>query len=460
MLARRDLLAMWEDEAFEWEFVSAKLLRRRVFLCNSPESVQFAFSTKNASFERKSPEMRNVLEPLIGDGLFVSDGNVWRTRRRIVGPIVHISRLPKFAPIMVEAALEFRDRFSRPEQPVVIDALREMAQLTAEIICRTLFGRELGRSYSQEVVGGFSEYQRAVSTIDFVSLLGLPSGLPRLLRPSIGRSVRRIIDVLDRILEDYRGGVRGDGVSVIGHLFDARDEETGQPLDREALRNEAAVLFMAGHETTANSLAWTWYLLSQAPEVEARLHAEVDSVLNGRPPTLEDVPRLIYTRAVFEEALRLYPPVPLLSREAVRAESFQDTDIPKGSLILVVPWLLHRHRKLWEKPDHFLPERFLPGYHRPPSKFSYVPFSIGPRVCPGMGFGLTEAVLCIATLAQVFQIRLAPNHRVQPVCRMTLRPGDTLPMTLHARSARSGAPVAAEIGNVIAKCPVHHLGTG
>ena len=147
---------------------------------------------------------------------------------------------------------------------------------------------------------------------------------------------------------------------MIRLLLDARDPETGDALDHEALRNEAAVIFMAGHETTANSLAWTWFLLSQAPDVEARLHAELTQVLGGRLPTLEDVPQLIFTRAVFEEAMRLYPPVPLLGRRRCATRPSATGTIPEGSLVIVVPWLLHRHRKFWGKPDHFIPERFLP----------------------------------------------------------------------------------------------------
>jgi len=199
------------------------------------------------------------------------------------------------------------------------------------------------------------------------------------------------------------------------------------------LRNEAAVLFMAGHETTANTLAWCWYLLSQAPDVEARLHAELDHVLDGREPTIADLPQLTYTQAVIEETLRLYPPVPILPREALKDEEFQGIRIPKGSLVLVVPWLLHRHRRLWDSPDHFAPERFLPGAPERP-RHSYVPFSLGPRVCTGMGFGLAEAVIVLATLLQDFRLRLAPGAQVFPVCRLTLRPGETLPMVLERRT--------------------------
>jgi cytochrome P450 len=196
---------------------------------------------------------------------------------------------------------------------------------------------------------------------------------------------------------------------------------------------------MAGHETTANSLAWTWYLLSQTPEVEARLHHELDTVLAGRTPTLDDVAKLPYTRAVFEEALRLYPPVPLLAREVMADEVIRGRPVKAGSILMVVPWLLHRHQRIWKKPDHFEPERFLPGSADKPPKGAYVPFSIGPRICAGAAFGLTEAILCLATLAQRFQLRLPAGSAVEPVCRLTLRPGKRLPMTVHPRPASLSA---------------------
>lgn len=221
---------------------------------------------------------------------------------------------------------------------------------------------------------------------------------------------------------------------MIRLLLEARDAETGEPLDETALRNEAAVIFMAGHETTANSLAWTWYLLSQAPEAEERLHDELAHALGGRPPTFHDVPKLVYTRAVFEEAIRLYPPVPLLGRQALREETIRGRRVPAGSLVIVVPWLLHRHRRYWGKPDHFIPERFLPENAGLRVRHAYLPFSVGPRICAGAAFGLTEAILCIATLAQRARLRLAPGAVVAPVCRLTLRPGDDLRMVLEPRN--------------------------
>jgi len=425
--SRKNFLTIFSESAFNYELMSLQVLNRRIFICNSPDTVRHAFVAENAHFERKAPQMRNALKPLLGDGLFISDGETWRSRRRIVGPIVHGARLPQFAPIMVEAALETCNRWAdRPR----IDALAEMAHLTAEIICRTIFGRSLGHEKAGEIVEGFSDYQRSVGQVDVLSLLGMPEWFPRLHGPAIHRSVRRITAILDGIIEACDSAPdRAD--SVIGMLLDSTDEHGGR-LPRDAVRNEAAVIFMAGHETTANCLAWTWYLLSQAPDVEARLHAELAAVLDGRAPNQADLPALVYTRAVIEESLRLYPPVPLLAREALVDEKLRSREVRAGSLVIVVPWLLHRHRKHWENPDHFMPERFMPGAPTP-DKHVYVPFSVGPRVCAGLSFGLTEAVLCLAVLAQSFRLRLEPGAVIEPVCRLTLRPGDSVPMTVERR---------------------------
>ena len=438
--ARRNFLEIWTAKAFEAQFMQTQLLARKVFICNFPDTVQYAFSTHNSSFERKSPQMRHALQPLLGDGLFISDGDIWRRRRKVVAPIIHVSRLGEFAPVMVETIVETRDRWEAAADGAEIDALSEMAELTAEIICRTIFGRQLGGEHAREVVEGFSDYQRLVGQTDAISLLGLPDWLPRFHRPGLRKSKDRIHKVLDGIIADYRR--RGDTAegSVIGHLIDAIDEETGQPLTDEAIRNEAAVIFMAGHETTANTLAWAWYLLSQSPEVEATLQQEIDEALGGEAPSLADVPKLRYTRAVIDETLRLYPPVPILAREALEDETIRNRPVPKGSLVMVVPWLVHRHKLLWDKPDHFWPERFMPGGPGSKSKFSYVPFAIGPRICAGLSFGQTEAILSLATLVQRFSLRLKPGHVVEPICRLTLRPGESLPMTIHRRNA---APVRA-----------------
>jgi cytochrome P450 len=455
-IARQNLIAQFEEAAFDLDFTSVKVLTKRFFVCNSPETVQLAFGIKNEFVERKSPMMRHMLRPLMGDGLFISDGETWRKRRRIVTPIVHASRLAEFAPVMIESALAMGERWSQLPSSATIDALAEMATLTAEIICRSIFGREPRAEQARAVVEGFSKFQHAVSRIDLLSLFGLPDWVPRPRRIAVYRSAHRIHRVIDEIIAAHRDRAEGENATVVGRLIDAKDPETGWPLDATAVRNEAVVIFMAGHETTANTLAFAWYLLSQAPDVEARLHAELNTVLGARPPTLADVPKLEFTRAVVEETLRLYPPIPILAREAMATETVAGQHIPKGSIVMVIPWLLHRNRKLWDRPDHFLPERFLGTNGPAPDKWIYVPFSIGPRTCAGMAFGLTEAILCIATLAQRYSLRLAAGHEMQPICRVSLRPGDALPMTIHRRGTRSLPAASTSAPVAVAACPFSH----
>lgn len=430
MAARHSLIGMWEIWDFVSEFESARFLNRRIFLCNCPDAVRFAFSTNNDSFERKSPQQRHALAPLIGDGLLISDGATWRFRRRLVAPITHASRLSDFAGPMVQAASDMRERWLALPPGAEIDVHAEMGTLTADIICRTVFGERLPHADAREVTESFTQYQTLIEQTDLSSLIGLPDWFPRPRSRALRGAVQRIHIVLERLIATYR---HAGETSVLGRLLHARDAETGEPLSGEALRNEIGVLFLAGLESSANGLTWAWYLLSQVPKEEARFHAEIDKVLSDRLPTFADVPHLVYTRAIIDETLRLYPPLPFLSREAVTDETFRGVAIPKGSLIFVVPWLLHRHRKLWKNPDHFIPKRFLPG-DPPPSKYAYIPFSIGPRVCTGMAFGTIEAVLCLATIAQTFSLRLKDGYEVKPVARLTLRPEGGLPMTLHRRA--------------------------
>jgi cytochrome P450 len=439
-MARRNYLSIWSAHDFELPITTSRLLRRQVVVCNAPDLVKEAFQTNHPSLERKSPQQRNALAPLIGDGLFISDGPVWAQRRKIVTPIVHASRVSGFAPIMVDTILARRDAWRARGTGARIDVLSEMADLTAEVICRTIFGQELGQEYATEVVGAFTEYQRYIDQIDVFSLLDLPAWLPRFRGRTVQRSVRRIMSVLDEIIARHEESKRAGNVSVIGGLLEARDD-AGRPLGHEAIRNEAAVIFMAGHETTANTLAWAWYLISQSPRVANRLRAEVDAVLTGGTPGFADVARLPYTRAIIEETLRLYPPVPILAREATAPLTLGGIAVEKGALVLVVPWLLQRRAELWPDPDNFRPERHLEVSGtggKPYSKYSYVPFSIGPRICPGLAFGMTESILGLAILARDFALELAPGTDVQPVARLTLRPGATLPMVLRARSGQGG----------------------
>ncbi|MCV0426858.1 MAG: cytochrome P450 [Roseibium sp.] len=432
-MAKRNFLSVWGLEDFQGRLRSKRVFMRELVVCNRPDVVREAFQTNHEALQRKSPQMRHALEPLLGDGLFISDTETWAKRRKVVAPIIHGSRVRGFAPIMTDTIEEKRNEWSTLGEGAEIDALAEMAHLTAEIICRTIFGRELGKDYASEVVQGFSDYQRHIDQIDLFSLLGLPEWLPRFRGRAIKKPVERILTVLDEIIDSYQAQKQKGEASVIGGLLEARDDD-GEPLSREAIRSEAAVIFMAGHETTANTLAWAWFLLSQCERSRKKLQVELDTVLAGKTPGFQDVANLPYAKAVIEETLRLYPPVPILAREAMKKTTIGGKSISKGSLVMVVPWLMHRNPVLWSKPDTFEPERFLDPKAKKPNKYGYVPFSIGPRICAGLQFGMTESILSLAILAQKFDLKLKDGADIQPVARLTLRPGDNLPMTLHPRA--------------------------
>jgi cytochrome P450 len=423
---RRSMLDVWRARHFETDFFVTRILRRSLAICNSPETVREAFLENAAVLERKSPQMRHALAPLLGDGLFISDGALWKERRRAVAPVTHASRMPTLTPVMTEVAGAFAARWRSLPEGAEIDALAEMAEMTAEVIGRTLFGRKVGSTAARTVVEAFSAYQARVGQTSLASMLGLPDWLPALPRPRLAVESRRIRKVLDGLIAAALAEGGGADASLVQAM------QAGEVTSLAALRNEAATLFMAGHETTANTLAWAWFLLSQVPEAADRVAAEAQAALGGRAAGLPDMPALAFTQAVIEETLRLYPPVPVLAREATAEITLAGRRLPRGTLVLVVPWLLHRNPKLWPEPDTFRPERFLTGS---PPRYGYIPFSIGPRVCSGQQFGLTEAVLCLATLAQHVRLELRPGHVVVPISRLTLRPGAELPMQIRHRGA-------------------------
>lgn len=427
--ARRDLLSIWSENMYRRDMASARILGRQIVVANCPDAVRHVMFTHNARYERKSPQMRRALEFLLGDGLFVSDGATWKARRRAVNPTVHRNKLDCFTPMMVEAAQERAQSWAELGPHGRVDMLSEMAGLTAEVISRAVFGSQLGNAAAHQVVEGFSDYQQRVDQFNLGYFLGFDEGLPAFKGPRLRRAAGKVHRVVDSIVARHAAG-EVDDRSLVAMLTNSRDRQTGQAMGAAGIRNEAATIFMAGHETTAASMTWLWYILASAPGVEARLHDELDRVLGARTPSMADVPKLTYTRAVIDETLRLYPPVPVLSRQAGADDEICGRPIKQGGLVLVVPWLLHRHRSYWDDPESFRPERFL-GDQTARESFAYIPFAAGPRICAGLSFAQYEMVLLVAVLARRFRPRVAPDHTVRPVCRLTLRPEGGMPMDLN-----------------------------
>ena len=421
----RSVIAVWNRSAFRASHIETRVLSRRLLVLNAPEMIADAFIAQAGAFERKSPQMRHALEPLLGDGLIISDGLVWKARRPQVQRVTHPSRMEALVPVMTEVAAEWQEDWARRPDGAVVDALAEMARFAAEVIARTIFGTALGREAAHRVVEAFAQYQAVIGNTDMLSLLGLPDILPRWQGWRAGASARRIQAVVDALISRI---IAGEGESsLIAAMM-----QGGGSMAREGFRNEAITLFLAGHETTANTLAWCWFLLSEAPEAEAAVAEESRRVLGGRAAGWEDLPNLPWARAVVEEALRLYPPIPLLAREAQEDTEVRGIPVPRRGIVLVSPWVVHRHQDHWEAPDEFRPERFLPGAPAP-QRFTYLPFSLGPRVCTGQHFGLYEAVIALSSLAGRFRLRPVEGKRAFPVARLTLRPGATLPLRLGHR---------------------------
>ena len=439
-ILRRDILGVFWKDLYDLDAGQISILRRKVILFNQPELIREALVSNHDIFERKSSQVEQALKPLIFDGLFVSHGDLWRERRNAVSPIVHASKVKSFAPVMTKVVSEWADEWHRQSTGFEVDIISEMAQLTAEIISRAVFGNNLGRKNTGKIVAGFKEFQEAVDQVDVLFWLGFSDKAPRWIKSKVKHSASRVQLVVDEIVKSLRSSTSANQTDrpIISRLFEARTD-TGEPLSAEAIRNEAITIFMAGHETTANTLAWAIYNLANCDRSRGRLLEELNVVLGGRPAEYNDVPKLKYARCVIEETLRLYPPVPILARRAKRAGQVGRIKFPADAVLVISPWVTHRNPKLWANPDCFIPERFDESSSERASKYAYLPFAAGPRTCPGLMFGLTEAIIVLASLMQDFEMTVKPGFVAQPKSRLTLRPGDELPMNVAARQAPARA---------------------
>ena len=409
-LGAPELPGVWPEVAFRRDVIFRRLLFLDVVICNSPGTVAQAFVEQHEAFQRKSPPHRRALEPLLGDGLFVSDGALWRERRRVVAPVTHAARLPLLAPAITEAAAECAAAWARQPPGQVLDVLAETGRLTAEIICRAIFGRALGRDAAATVVAAFAEYQRQVDQTDLLALLRVPGWVRRRRAHAAGggglHACRRLIaDILE-------GGARESSlIRAMASEIPGRRAHGPPP---SATRRS---LFMAGPRP--RPMSWLGpVILSQEPAQRGAAAGGAGCRAGWPPRHADDLPNLPFCRAVVEETMRLYPPVPFLSREAIAPGRIANRPVRKGAVVLVSPWLLHRRPQLWDQPDAFVPDRFMPGAPRP-SRHAYIPFSVGPRVCTGMQLGLAEAVICLATLMQAVELELVPGTQVMPVARLT-----------------------------------------
>jgi cytochrome P450 len=427
---RTNFIYAWTANYYEQPYVVDRGMATTFIVVTKPEYVKHILVDNHENYI-KSPMQQATLVPLVGKGLLTSDGSFWRRQRRIMQPAFHHKRLQTFAHIMADAASQMLDRW----QPVIgsgtaVDISTEMAQVTMDIICRTMFGADIGWDQVQAVRDASAIIAQDLGTPPYADLFGLPRWFPRHLSRRARRAIRNVRAIIEKVIADRRAEGEGKHGDLLDMLLEARDEETGEGMTDAQVRDEVITIFLAGHDTTANGLGWSWYLLSQHTEVEARLHEEVASVLGGRVPTFEDLANLPYVKMVFEEALRLYPPAPAFMRQAIAADQVGDLKIPAGAQVTIAPWLSHRHRDLWDRPDDFEPERFAPENSKGRHRYAYIPFGGGPRICMGNSFAMMEGPLVLASVAQRCRPRLIEGHPVEPQSKITLWPKDGLKMTL------------------------------
>ena len=426
---RRDALGFLTQLAREYgDIVFFRMGPQRVYMLNHPDLIKDALVTHQDSFMKGRALQRS--KRLLGEGLLTSEGEYHRRQRRLAQPAFHRQRIEAYGEVMLDYAARACAKW---QDGATLDLSREMMRLTLAIVAKTLFDADVERD-AEDVGAAFTE----IMSLFQMLMLPYSEYLEKLPLPATRRFERaraRLDAVIYRIIAERRREGRDHG-DLLSMLISAQDSEgDGGQMSDEQLRDELMTLFLAGHETTANALAWVWYLLAAHGEVERKLHAELAEVLGERlVPTVADYPRLRYTEMVVTEAMRLYPPAWVVGRLALRDLPVREYVIPAGALVLVSQYVLHRDARFFPAPTRFDPERWTPAARESRPVYAYFPFGAGARRCIGEGFAWMEVVLLVATIARRWRLMLVPGQTVTPHPRITLRPKAGIAVTLARRS--------------------------
>jgi cytochrome P450 len=421
---RHDPLAFISRAAREYgDIVCLRFFHFRTYLLFDPEQIEDVIVNNGRKFIKG--RILRLNRHIFGNGLLTSEGEFWLRQRRMMQPAFHRNRIANYASTMTDCATSLVQSWEAGQQ---IDLHAAMMRLTLQIVGKTLFQSDVERDAPRV---GKNLQLLLEHTFDFRRLLLTPHWLPTRRNRQAHRAIRELTEIIDGIIEQRRSANtdRGDLLSL---LIQAQDED-GSRMTTQQLRDEALTLFLAGHETTASTVSWTWWLLAQNPRVEQKFHAELEAVLAGRLPTLDDIPKLTYTSQIISESLRLYPPAWAMARLAIEDHSLAGYPVPKGTGIAAVTWMVHRDPRWYRSPQEFLPERWQTDLLKTIPRFAYFPFGYGPRQCIGNSFALMEATLVLATVAQRFWFSLIPGHEVTPLASLTLRPRYGLHVEIHSR---------------------------
>ena len=430
---KRNPLECWAQEHFAKPIVAGGLPFKHVLLVNEPRAIRRVL-LDNATNYKKDLIQRRVLSAGLGDGLLSAESERWRTQRRTVAPVFARKTIMDFAPAMLGAADALTERW-QGNDGATLDIAAEMTRLTLDVLQRTIFSDGLGRD-AEEFRCAMGIYFNTIGRIDPLDLLGLPTSIPRFSQWRVRSTMRFFESAIDEIIATRRRRINessGDGAhDILTSLLAALDPETGEAMTEAEVRSNILTFIAAGHETTANTISWSLFLLSQSPEWRARVEAEAEREIGGPIEGLAE--RLVETRAVIDEAVRLYPPIAAISRVAIGADELAGERVKRGTMVVIAPYVLHRHALHWRDPNAFDPNRFLGAARSAIDRYAYIPFGAGLRTCIGSAFALQEATLVLATVMKNFSLRLAPGADIWPVLRVTLRPAAGMPMTITRKS--------------------------
>ncbi len=434
----RNPLELWGVPAFREPHIMAKFLNERTLIVNDPDLIKHVL-VDNAQNYRMATIRQLILRPILRDGLLTAEGEVWRRSRKAMAPVFTPRHIAGFAETMLERCETFTERYSSSENAGGIrrEISQDMTELTYEILAATLFSGEVVGNEA-EFAGDVEQLLEKMGRVDPMDLLKAPKWVPRPFRIGGQRVLDKFRKLVRDTAEQRRRKIADDPSNVPQDFLTLLLGAEGDGgLTPELIEDNIITFIGAGHETTAKSLGWTLYCLAGAPHERELVEAEIDTLLKSGncPPPVDWLSRLPRTRAVFEEAMRLYPPAPSINRAAIREDRFGDLIIPKDVTVLIMPWTVHRHTGLWDRPDAFIPDRFLPEYREKIHRFQYLPFGAGPRICIGATFALQEAVIALAVLLSRFRFNMAEGARQPwPVQKLTTQPDGGLDMMVTRRA--------------------------
>ena len=431
---RRDILSAQPARLYRAWMAEFKTPFFRSFLCNDPDLVNLVLKKRPRDFP-KSKRVRTGLKPLLGDSVFITNGAQWERQRRIIDPAFEGGRLRHVFPAMWDAGVAAVDRL-RPlanGDPVEIEA--ETSHVAMDVIFRTLFSMPVENEIAAAAFTAFRAHQQAQPIVNLGAVLPLPRWLRAPHSRATKRTARKIRALIAQLTKtraaEIRAGTAPDDLAT--KIMTTPDPETGETFSNDEMADQIGIFFLAGHETSASALGWALYLLALYPDWQDRVASEAQNAFTPDKIYFSTLSRLQHSRAVFREAMRLYPPVPMYVREAAQPEVLRERTVPPGSQVILSPWHLHRHERLWDNPDGFDPDRFTTPNGKSCLRSAYIPFSAGPRVCPGSAFAMAEGVLLLSMLVRAYRFDAIAERPATPVAHLTVRARDGIYLRLTPR---------------------------